>query len=108
MPLKAVVYDAYGPPDVLHIEDVERPVPKADEVLIKVHATTINRLDVHTREANRAEIDGFELAKLLKAVLRHHAAGPRVHFAAPIEGLPLKRIPAAATGAEQLGGSCWA
>src|SRR5437867_6812983 len=44
----------------------------------------------HTGEANRAEIDGFELAKLLKAVLRHHAAGPRVHFAAPIEGLPLK------------------
>src|SRR5207247_8523351 len=44
----------------------------------------------HTGEANRAEIDGFEAAKLLKAVLRHHAAGPRVHFAAPIEGLPLK------------------
>src|SRR5881396_3158327 len=44
----------------------------------------------HTGEANRAEIDGFESAKLLKAVLRHHAAGPRVHFAAPIEGLPLK------------------
>jgi len=51
--MKAVVYDRYGPPEVLRIADVERPVPKEDEVLIKVHATTVNRLDVHTREANR-------------------------------------------------------
>jgi NADPH:quinone reductase-like Zn-dependent oxidoreductase len=52
--MKAVVYDRYGPPEVLRIADVERPVPKEDEVLIKVHATTVNRLDVHTREANRS------------------------------------------------------
>ncbi len=51
--MKAVVYDRYGPPEVLRLEDVERPVPKEDEVLIRVHATTVNRLDVHTREANR-------------------------------------------------------
>jgi NADPH:quinone reductase-like Zn-dependent oxidoreductase len=51
--VRAVVYDRYGPPDVLRIEDVERPAPKEDEVLVKVHATTVNRLDVHTREANR-------------------------------------------------------
>jgi NADPH:quinone reductase-like Zn-dependent oxidoreductase len=52
--MKAVVYDTYGPPDVLRIEDVPRPVPKVDEVLVKVHATTVNRSDVHTREANRS------------------------------------------------------
>jgi NADPH:quinone reductase-like Zn-dependent oxidoreductase len=51
--LKAVVYDTYGPPDVLRLEDVPMPVPKDDEILIRVHATTVNRLDVHTREANR-------------------------------------------------------
>jgi len=51
--MKAVVYDRYGPPEVQRLEDVERPVPKEDEVLIKVHASTVNRLDVHTREANR-------------------------------------------------------
>jgi NADPH:quinone reductase-like Zn-dependent oxidoreductase len=50
--MKAVVYDRYGPPDVLRLEDVERPVPKDDEVLVKIHAATVNRLDVHTREAN--------------------------------------------------------
>ena len=52
--MKAVVYDRYGPPDVLRLEEVERPVPKDDEVLLEVHATTVNRLDVHTREANRS------------------------------------------------------
>jgi NADPH:quinone reductase-like Zn-dependent oxidoreductase len=52
--MRAVVYDRYGPPDVLRLEDVARPIPKEDEVLIKVHATTVNRADVHTREANRS------------------------------------------------------
>jgi 2-desacetyl-2-hydroxyethyl bacteriochlorophyllide A dehydrogenase len=52
--LKAVVYDQYGPPDVLRLEEVPRPVPKDDEVLVKIHAATVNRLDVHTREANRS------------------------------------------------------
>ena len=51
--MKAVVYDRYGPPEVQRLEDVERPVPKEDEVLVKVHATTVNRSDVLTREANR-------------------------------------------------------
>ncbi len=51
--MKAVVYDRYGPPDVLRLEDVERPIPKEDEVLVKIRATTVNRSDVHTREANR-------------------------------------------------------
>jgi NADPH:quinone reductase-like Zn-dependent oxidoreductase len=51
--MRAVVYDRYGPPDVLRLEEVERPVPKEDEVLIKIHATTVTRADCATREANR-------------------------------------------------------
>jgi NADPH:quinone reductase-like Zn-dependent oxidoreductase len=51
--MRAVVYDRYGPPDVLRLVDVPRPVPNDDEVLVKIHATTVNRSDVHTREANR-------------------------------------------------------
>jgi NADPH:quinone reductase-like Zn-dependent oxidoreductase len=51
--MRAVVYDHYGPPDVLRVEEVPRPVPGDDEVLIKVHATTVNRLDCATRDANR-------------------------------------------------------
>ena len=41
--MRAVVHDRYGPPDVLRIEDVERPVPAEDEVLVKVHASTVTR-----------------------------------------------------------------
>jgi len=51
--MRAVVYDRYGPPDVLRLEDVERPVPKEDDVLIKTRATAVTRADCATREANR-------------------------------------------------------
>jgi len=50
--MRAVVYDRYGPPEVLRLADVERPAPKEDELLVSVRASTVNRLDVHTREAN--------------------------------------------------------
>ncbi|HEY2599588.1 MAG TPA: NAD(P)-dependent alcohol dehydrogenase [Candidatus Dormibacteraeota bacterium] len=52
--MRAVVYDTYGPPDVLRLEEVAKLVPREDEVLVKVRATTVNRSDVHTREANRS------------------------------------------------------
>src|SRR6266550_335753 len=71
--MKAVVYDRYGPPDVLRIEDVERPVPREDEVLVQVHATTVNRLDVHTREANRSSGAAVSVLSRLVSGIR----GPR-------------------------------
>jgi NADPH:quinone reductase-like Zn-dependent oxidoreductase len=49
--MRAVVHDKYGPPDVLRLEDVQRPVPKDDEVLVKIHATTVNRTDTALRAA---------------------------------------------------------
>jgi NADPH:quinone reductase-like Zn-dependent oxidoreductase len=69
--MKAVVYDTYGPPDVLRLEEIARPVPKEDEVLVKVHATTVNRSDVHTREANRTSGLAISvLARLVSGVRR--------------------------------------
>lgn len=47
--MKAVVYDRYGPPDVLHLAELARPVPKSDEVLVQIHATTVNRTDCAIR-----------------------------------------------------------
>ena len=43
--MKAVVHDRYGPPEVLRLEEVERPVPRDDEVLVRVRATTVCRSD---------------------------------------------------------------
>jgi NADPH:quinone reductase-like Zn-dependent oxidoreductase len=43
--MRAVVHDRYGPPDVLRVADVERPVPNDDEVLVRVHASTVTRGD---------------------------------------------------------------
>ena len=50
--MRAVVHDTYGPPEVLRLEDVERPVPGDDEVLVKIHATTVNRTDCGLRAAD--------------------------------------------------------
>lgn len=43
--MKALVYRRYGPPDVLNVEDVDRPAPRGDEVLVRVHASSINAAD---------------------------------------------------------------
>jgi NADPH:quinone reductase-like Zn-dependent oxidoreductase len=45
--MKAAVYTRYGPPDVVQVTDVEKPVPKDNEVLIKVRAASLNPLDWH-------------------------------------------------------------
>jgi NADPH:quinone reductase-like Zn-dependent oxidoreductase len=79
--MRAVVYDRYGPPDVLRLADVERPVPKEDEVLVRTHATTVNRTDCGLRSAHpfitrfftglrrpKRKILGMELAGEVEAV----------------------------------------
>ena len=50
--MRAVVQDRYGPPEVLRIEEVERPVPAAGEVLIRVRASTVSQTDTHIRAAH--------------------------------------------------------
>jgi NADPH:quinone reductase-like Zn-dependent oxidoreductase len=62
--MRAVICDRYGPPEVLRIEDIERPVPGPDEVLIRIRATTVNRSDTETRQGNPA------VARLLTGLRR--------------------------------------
>jgi len=49
--MRAVVHDKYGPPDVLRLEEIARPEPNDDQVLVRVHATTVNQTDCHARRA---------------------------------------------------------
>ena len=92
--MRAVVFDKYGPPDVQRLEDVERPVPQDDEVLVKIHATTVTRSDCGIRSAKPAlirlffglrrpkqRILGTELAGEVEAVgaaVREFAVGDHV------------------------------
>jgi NADPH:quinone reductase-like Zn-dependent oxidoreductase len=82
-PMKAAVYTRYGPPDVVQIAEVDKPAPKDNEVLVKVHATTVNRTDCGIRAAKpflwrlftglrrpRLRILGNEFAGEVKAVGR--------------------------------------
>jgi NADPH:quinone reductase-like Zn-dependent oxidoreductase len=86
--MRAVVYDRYGPPEVLRLEDVERPIPKEDEVLVKVHAATVNRLDVHTREANRRSGPAVMLlSRLVSGLRRPRQAILGSEFAGEVEAV---------------------
>ena len=85
--MKAIVWTAYGPPDVLQLQEVEKPTPKHDEVLIRIHATTVfagdselrnlktpllyrlpMRIYVGIRKPERITILGQELAGEIEAV----------------------------------------
>jgi NADPH:quinone reductase-like Zn-dependent oxidoreductase len=63
--VKAIVYTEYGPPEVLHLKDVEKPIPQDNELLIKVHATTVNYGDLLARNFGNVTSREFNMPSLL-------------------------------------------
>ena len=75
--MKAIVYDKYGPPDVLELQEVEKPVVKDDEVLVKVHAASVNPADWHVMRADPflIRLMGMGLLKPKSKILGADIAG---------------------------------
>jgi NADPH:quinone reductase-like Zn-dependent oxidoreductase len=76
--MRAVVHDRYGPPEVLRVDEVERPVPKEDEVLVKVIASTVTRGD-----AMGVRHVEYRFARLATGIRRPR----RTHFGSEFAGL---------------------
>src|SRR5438876_11095417 len=72
--MKAIVYTHYGPPDVLKLEEVQKPVPQDDEVLVHVHAASVNAGDCFGLRG-KARLMGFGLLKPKHTILGSDIAG---------------------------------
>jgi NADPH:quinone reductase-like Zn-dependent oxidoreductase len=79
--MKAVVYDRYGPAEVLQLEDVERPEPKEDEVLVKIRATTVTRTDTGLRSAE------YFISRFITGLLRPKNKILGMEFSGEVEAI---------------------
>jgi len=79
--MKAVVYTKYGPPDVLQLKEIAKPVPGDNEVLVKVYATTVNRTDCATIRAKPF------FARLFTGIFKPKKQIPGTEFAGKIEAV---------------------
>ena len=80
--MRAVVHNRYGPPEVLRVADVERPVPTEDEVLVRVHASTVTRGDaMGVRSAE------YRFTRVFTGIRRPRRTSSGTEFAGVVEEL---------------------
>ena len=83
--MKAVVHDRYGPPEVLHVDEVERPTPGDDEVLVKIRATSVTRSAAHRRAGppcGQRFLSGLRRPK--RRILGHELSGEVVEVGSAV------------------------
>jgi NADPH:quinone reductase-like Zn-dependent oxidoreductase len=79
--MRAVVFDRYGPPEVLRLEDVERPAPDDDQALVRVRATTVTRTDAGLRSAE------FFISRFFTGLLKPKYRTPGMEFAGEVAAI---------------------
>jgi len=85
--MKAIVYTEYGPPDVLQLKDVEKPTPKDNELLVKVHAASVTTSDCNVRDSVFVPA-GFKFIQRLAFGLRKpNRTTPGIELAGEIEAV---------------------
>jgi NADPH:quinone reductase-like Zn-dependent oxidoreductase len=78
--MRAVVHDRYGPPEVLRVDEMARPVPKEDEVLVRVHASTVTRGD-----AMGVRFEDYRFARVFTGIRRPRHTSFGSEFAGRVE-----------------------